>query len=445
VVFLIASLSLTLALYFIYVLIRWTDVGLISVVFAELLLMTIGERQAFVGGYHLSVQDLIYMCLLAAGVVRTLQRAKTFTAPRALAWGYLSLFAFSLVRGVADNGVATASNEARGYVGALVAVLYFLDADIDEMLVRRYVKIYLVFAAALCFIAVLAAAGLQVGTINLGWATEGDVNGRFLPADCAGAIGFAWLLSLAVRQYHKRGLLTQLLTLVFLVFAVYLRHRTVWVMLLASIAAMIFLDRRIFLRVLPAALLAAVAVSGIVIYANTHENVAGEEAFAESASSTSTWEWRVNGWVDLFFDQEQTPVTEMIGKSMGSGFRRIDPDSHQLVTAPPHDEFLQDYLRVGALGTLCLLAFTAWPIFALYRVSKIDPWPLYPSASTWQIISLASLVYSIAYGLMPHQYALIGIANALATKISRYRREVRDQNWDALAQGGEVAPDPHLA
>src|SRR5580698_837873 len=146
---LLAVPILALQLCCIYILVRRTDIGLISVVFANTLVLIIGEPQAVVGGFHLSGTDTIYICCLVAGVIRISQRAKMLTFSRAMAFGFLALFAFSLLRGFAANGIATTSNEARGFVGPLLAVLYFLDVDVGERPVRRYVHIYMAFGTIL--------------------------------------------------------------------------------------------------------------------------------------------------------------------------------------------------------------------------------------------------------------------------------------------------------
>jgi hypothetical protein len=416
---LLAVPILALQLCYIYILVRRTDIGLISVVFANTLVLIIGEPQAVVGGFHLSGTDTIYICCLVAGVIRISQRAKMLTFSRAMAFGFLALFAFSLLRGFAANGIATTSNEARGFVGPLLAVLYFLDVDVGERSVRRYVHIYMAFGTILCIIAVLAALGVPVGSTKLPWATAGDVNSRFVPADSAGAIGVCWLFSLSVYQFRKRGLALQLGSVAFLVFAIYMRHRTVWVMLLAATMSLIFIDGRIFRRIVPIVLVAAIFVGGLAIYGSAHFEGASESDFSESASNAQTFQWRVNSWVQLFYDPDQTLSTVMIGKSIGSGYWRIDPETDLPITVAPHNEFVQDYLRVGAIGVLCLFAFSVRPILLLWRTKRSSLFDVYPSSSAWALVSFAALVFSITYSLAPHQYALIGIANAVASRIKQ--------------------------
>jgi O-antigen ligase len=102
---------------------------------------------------------------------------------------------------------------------------------------------------------------------------------------------------------------------------------------------------------------------------------------------------------------------------MGSGFWRIDPVSDRYVGVAPHSEYIQEYLRVGVLGTVFMFFFAIRPLSRLWRISKLDPTAVYPSASAWGIIVFMTLVYGVTYGIEPHAYALIGIANAIALKV----------------------------
>jgi hypothetical protein len=330
--------------------------------------------------------------------------------------GYLLVFASSFARGFNANGLFAAANEARGFVGPLLAMLYFLDAPVDEKSVRRYVQGYLVFGAGLCVVAILAAAGLPVGTSAWAHSTVAASDHRYLPSSAAAAIGVCGFFALARASYYGHGFLAQLQAPAFFLVAIYLRHRTVWMMLLTGFAALLFVNGRLFRRILPAALLALVSVVGIVLYEDGNANFASESEFSASASSTNTWYWRVNGWQEFLFDSDQTPLTVLLGQPMGSGWWRTDPESHLVQTAPPHSEYVTEYLRVGMIGVFFLKFFLLGPLIALWRARKDCIEGIYPCTSIWFVVICITLVYGITYSIEPELYALLGIISAIALR-----------------------------
>jgi hypothetical protein len=408
----LAIAALALALYYIYILSRRVDLGLMSLLGAELFHIAFGPSSQVIGGIHLDPLDAVAICLLAAGIIRTFQKLRTVNMTRFLAICYVILFAVSLARGFYSNGLLASANESRSFIGPLVAVLYFLTAPNDYASIRKYSLLYLYFGAALCAVAVLAAIGLPLGMNAWTNSDAATVDGRYLPATGAAALAVCGFISLAWVTYHKQGIVNKLIPVVYLSAAVYLRHRTVWVMMLAGTIFLLPLDGRLFRRLLPAALITTSAVAILAFYGSAVQGLAGTSQFSQSATSSQTWQWRLNGWMVLLFD-EQNPLTVSIGKSMGSGFWRIDPVSYQIVGVAPHSEYVQEFLRVGILGTILIVSLSLKPLRRLWRLAKFDPAAVYPSTSAWAVVVLITLVYGITYGIEPHAYALLGIANAI--------------------------------
>jgi hypothetical protein len=404
--------ALVLVVLYVYFLSKRVDLGLMSLLCAELFDITFGSNSHVIGGIHLDPLDVVSICLLAAGVIRTLRTLKNINLTRLLAIGYLLLFGISFGRGLFSNGMMSAANESRDFVGVLVGTAYFLTAQTDDKSIRRYTFLYLSFGAALCLVAVLAAMGLPVGMAS--WASQdaAAVDGRYLPATGAEAIAVCGFISLAWVSYYKRGFLNELIPILYFSVAVYLRHRTVWVMILAGTILLLPLDGKLFRRLVPAALIVAAAVALLAFYGSAAQGLASTSDFSRSATSSQTWQWRLNGWMALLFD-EQSPLTVAIGKSMGSGFWRIDPVSYQFVGVAPHSEYVTSFLRVGLLGFLLVLSLALRPVRRLWRVAKIDTTAVFPSSSAWVVVVLITLVYGITYGIEPHAYALLGIANAI--------------------------------
>ncbi len=431
---LVVLAALIFALYYIYLLSRRVDLALMSLLAVELLNLTFGMNSGLLGSVHLDLGDAVFICLLIAGVIRTAQRLKSLNATRFLALGYVAFFTISLVRGLFSNGVLTASNEARGFIPPLLGLLYFLTAPTDEQSVHRYVRMYLYFGAALCLVAALAAVGLPVGmssSAHLDAAEAAD--GRYLPATGAAAIATCGFLSLANFHYRKSGLLSTLLPVMYISVAIYLRHRTVWMMLLAGTMALLPLDAKLFRRLLPAALLAGLAVAGLAIYGGSEQGLVDTSQFSQSATDTNTLEWRINGWKELLLDDEQNVLTVAVGKSMGNGYWRIDPVSHQILVVAPHSEYVQEYMRVGVVGTLFILLFGLRSLVRLWRLTKVDPTAFYPSTSAWTIVVLISLVFGITYSIDAHAYALLGIATAMIFGLNAHEEASalqEDAEWE---------------
>lgn len=407
------------------------EAGLIGLLAMEWFELTFGRDAALIGRLHLSAFDAVSMTLLAAGAIRFSRSLRVLTVSRLIAGGFVALFATSFVRGLAANGVFAAANEARGFVGPLGAMLYFAGAPVDDDAVRRYIRCYFIFALGLCLLGVLAVAGLPVGVAA--WSDAAVTDLRVLPSSAAAVIAICSFFALARRVDAPGRRIAWLGTALFLCMAIYLRHRTVWVMIAGGVILLALIDQRILRRMAPASLVALVAVACLVLVEGDRPILANQSDFANSLTSTETWQWRVNGWQEFLFDSDQTPLTFCIGQPMGSGWWRIDPESHLLQSAPPHSEYVTDYLRMGVAGVVLVLLFTGQPLAILWRAANRKTSTGYVSANVWPVVVAISLIYGMTYSIEPELYALLGLASAIA---DRYQRESR-------SSAAVNAPDAH--
>ncbi len=438
----LACAALVLVLAYVYLLFRWPFIGLVSLLAGEFIDYAFGLNNRLIGGIHLDPLDAISICLLFAGMFRSFQHIRRINVMTLLCVGYLMLFAMSLCRGIFANGFLTAANESRGFIGPLTAMLYFVTVPADPRALRKYTLAYLYFGAALCIAAGLAAAGLPIGLNAMEQSDVLGLDGRYLPAGAAAAIAVCGFLSLAVFRHKSTGLVRPIIPIAFLCVAVYLRHRTVWMMLLVGALAFLPLDKKLFLRLLPAAALAALMVIGLATYGKSVNGLISEEQFSTSATNFDTLSWRLNGWKDLLFDSEQTPITVAFGKSMGGGYWRVDPVSYEITSVAPHSEYVQEYLRVGLVGTLLILCFLLRPLLRLWKLGRSFPFAAYPTTSAWTVITLITLLYGLTYGIQPHSYALIAIANAFLSSLSTQRFEAgqfTDSQWQVTSIAGNAA------
>jgi len=438
----LACAALVLVLAYVYVLFRWPFIGLVSLLAGEFIDFAFGLNNRLIGGIHLDPLDAISICLLFAGLFRSFQHIRRINVMTLLCLGYLLLFAMSFGRGIAANGFFAAANESRGFIGPLTAMLYFVTVPADPRALRKYTLAYLYFGAALCIAAGLAAAGLPIGLNAMEQSDVLGLDGRYLAAGAAAAIAVCGFLSLAVFRHKSTGLVRPIIPIPFLCVAVYLRHRTVWMMLLVGALAFLPLDKKLFLRLLPAAALAALMVIGLATYGKSVNGLVSEEQFSTSATNFDTLSWRLNGWKDLLFDSEQTPLTVAVGKSMGGGYWRVDPVSYEITSVAPHSEYVQEYLRVGLVGTLLIFCFLLRPLLRLWKLGRHFPFAAYPTTSAWTVITLITLLYGVTYGIQPHSYALIAIANAFLSSLSAQRvdaYQLAESQWQVTSIAGSAA------
>jgi hypothetical protein len=438
----LACAALVLVLAYVYVLFRWPFIGLVSLLAGEFIDFAFGLNNRLIGGIHLDPLDAISICLLFAGLFRSFQHIRRINVMTLLCLGYLLLFAMSFGRGIAANGFFAAANESRGFIGPLTAMLYFVTVPADPRALRKYTLAYLYFGAALCIAAGLAAAGLPIGLNAMEQSDVLGLDGRYLAAGAAAAIAVCGFLSLAVFRHKSTGLVRPIIPIAFLCVAVYLRHRTVWMMLLVGALAFLPLDKKLFLRLLPAVALAALMVIGLATYGKSVNGLVSEEQFSTSATNFDTLSWRLNGWKDLLFDSEQTPLTVAVGKSMGGGYWRVDPVSYEITSVAPHSEYVQEYLRVGLVGTLLIFCFLLRPLLRLWKLGRHFPFAAYPTTSAWTVITLITLLYGVTYGIQPHSYALIAIANAFLSSLSAQRvdaYQLAESQWQVTSIAGSAA------
>jgi hypothetical protein len=169
-----------------------------------------------------------------------------------------------------------------------------------------------------------------------------------------------------------------------------------------------------------------------VIYGTNAPGAASADQFTESATNSQTWVWRVNGWLELLQGDDGNVATVLVGKSMGSGFWRVDPQSGRTVTVQAHNEYVADYLRIGSIGLGLLLFLFFRPLAKLWRFTKIDPDEIYPSTSAWAAILVMMLVYSVTYSIDGTIYPLLGIASALMERLRAAEMRaafVEDEEW----------------
>ncbi len=408
------------ALAFIYCLSRSVLLGWISILALFFYNFSFGLEFFNAGGLNLTLIDVVQVCLLFAGIIRTIQRRRERNFGRRIALVYIAFFAFSLVRGIMAHGFAHAASGSRYFVAFLIACLYFLSAPYDSESVRKFLRIYLYYGIALSFVAVLATAGLKVGVAA--W-SHGDPEilaesqGRALPGSAALAICFCFFLSLAESRYRNSSMWLKWLPALFLGLTVFLRSRSIWAVLAAGIAVLFFVDKGLFRRVMPIAVLGMCFTAVYALVSGSGIQKAAAQ-ISTSSSDEESWLFRLQTWQGLLGGQ-QTVSGGIFGKDLGGGYLAYYPLRQQYIDVVPHNEYILQYLSVGITGVVLVLAFTIYPLKRFWKLSYTDMCAVDPSASTWVVIIIGVVVYSIPYQPDTDAYALLGMANAIVFGLNK--------------------------
>jgi O-antigen ligase len=395
--------------------------------------ITFGTSSGLLGTFHVAPTDVVTVGLLFAGILRFSKRLSDSSSSQTLIVCYLGLFIFSLARGVAEYGVKLAGNESRGLVWPVIGLLYFFTIPRDERTIRKFVLFYIYSAGALFCVGLFAYLGFHVNSI----AIDVEADERYLPANAASQIGLACVLLLAWVSHQKsqRWMFWGAMSL--FAMAILLRTRSVWVLLLSVFVALPFLDWKMFKKAVPMVFAGAAStlVLGLVLYSNQSELT---NRLQSSASQTNTFEWRFQGWIELLSDKDQTPFSIIFGKAFGGGFVHLDPLSARYTDAPPHNEYLMQFLRLGIPGLFVSFLLIIRPIYLFTRSQAQGNKFIFPSPSAWRLVCIGLLAFGVTYSISIDGWALIGVANALLLD-----RDNKALNNDLVLEGnGLLHPSP---
>jgi O-antigen ligase len=222
-------------------------------------------------------------------------------------------------------------------------------------------------------------------------------------------LGLAAALTIPAWQNRdRRTRWVRVLSVVVLVFVIMINRRTVWVAMIAGLAALMLRNRRLGRRAIW--LVVGVGIVAVGLFVALSGDGGGNEPVAASASSTGTLAWRIEGWSELVASWSRNPVNWFVGEPFGSGFARKVEGSE--TTAHPHDFYVETMLRTGIAGLVALVAVTAGLLRRLWRMPARDPGLLlgpdvFPALLTMQLIWFITWQPGVEQGLV------IGLALAL--------------------------------
>lgn len=392
---------------------------------------------ASVAGIGLFLVDIVYMGLLTVAAIRWLHiltrgrvTSEHFTL---LLLGLLLIVDFG--RGVVVNGPFAAGVEFRRHFYFISGAAYFASFEGRQDRISWLLRAWLTATLLICAIS-LQRFVVDIGALDLGRLRVVDANATLVLAQGLLICLYLWIDSRTPNRFRN-------LALVILPFVVIMQHRTVWVVMMATIVVVLLLEARLRNRLLMILAIGTVltGVGTLAVYGDR-----GSEILGESATDTGTFEWRLEGWRVLLDEQLRNGVDTLVGRPMGAGFERYLASLGYSVADSPHNYYIELLLVGGVLGVGFLLF-----IYARSLVRPLQPWPLSRSSPIRRVgivLLVSQLVYFITYAPAPEQSILFGIALSLAVAPSSQPELVRTTDPSGLASReraiGGARAGPHV-
>jgi hypothetical protein len=362
-------------------------------------------------------RDLLFLVLLTAASARLLRIERFGTAQRLLlAFGML--VGWSVLRGAAEFGIPPAVNEARNYLLFTATVLYFSTVEPRRELLDRIGWIWLCAAAALSALALIRWVGNGAGLTDGLFGSGGSI--RVLHSATTLIIAQGALIAVPLLAEPHRRPSVRFLAPVFLAFVLVLQHRTVWVVTLAAIVYLLFREQRLAARAVPAFVL-GLAVFAALVFTVFGDGQAGiAEQLTDSAQSTGTFQWRMDGWSALVTESGPDGLAEFIaGQPFGGGWARTMPNGH-VVEVSPHSFYVEPFLRVGTAGLAILILLYGIALRSALKSSRsrplTGPVPLLRPNVVHAALA-AQLIYYVTYTPDASQALLLGLGLAVAVPL----------------------------
>ena len=371
------------------------------------------------GVFNVKPVDVLMLVMLSVAVLR-LVRASRLPFLQALLLVMILLAGWSLLRGLSAFGPQAAFNQARGTLPFLAAAIAASTFS------RKHDCMHMVFVTVTAAAAVLGAlAWLRfiadvAGLGGVAFLHPTASEGRVMDAYPALIILQGVFLSLVLASQHRGMTARRYLWLsgALFVAVIFMQQRTVWVALIA--AAVIFVKSRMVTpRVGRLVVMGTVIVVATALTLGLGDQPVSEELQA-TATQTSTFEWRIEGWRQLLADATNgTASQRLMGYPFGRPFVR-EVNTRE-VDSQPHNFYVQSMLRIGALGLTALMSVLALSARRLWKWFE-DPGSSVVAGGLLAVLATQT-VFFISYGPGFEQGILLGCTVA-AVLSPRFRAKV---------------------
>jgi hypothetical protein len=351
----------------------------------------------------LYADDVVLLILLAAGIIVAQRSGRLFTSVSAPLVALLSLIVLNVVRGAGENGLKAAGNDARDFAYLIVPAIGFLLLRPALTLTPAIIAKWLICGGTV-FSAVAVAhwTGLLPTAELLVETSHVQEVVRVLGAHEAMIIGEALIAILFVQVVNGVTWWSLLLAGSLGVTTIALQHRSVWTALLVGLAWLVFGTFRRYSK--PWLQVAAALLIGLTLSVAALM-IAGRLDFVESVltknidetqQEDSTWNWRVQGFIEatnraLFGDVIELIVGPPSGRDLGA--------TASVASVHIHNRYVDTFAFYGLIGLFSFLA-------CLLDIAKrVFGWAKPPHAAREdasglvlvQALHLAQLTYFIAY------------------------------------------------
>jgi hypothetical protein len=404
---------LVLAIY------RRVEAGLALLAVLVVLQMSLRESMSLSLGINLYPEDLVYALIAGAAALRcAMSRPGVRISGIWLAFGLVLFLSFGI--GATRYGTV-AGVQFRGYFYAWTAAFYAMTFRFDAAILRRtlsglvWLAVWVEVAACLQWFS--RATGVQI-LAAYREATNADAL-RVIGAEEALFLADATILTLCFVELGGAMRRLKVMRFAWIPSLITLQHRSVWLATAAGIAAALGMQRGARRYSPVQAALIACAAAGVLVVAMVSGRGLTQVADAVGESARrgvmleDTASWRINGWQQMLAKWSAGGIDVLaIGFPFGSDTSRYAKAGGATIKieVAAHNAFIQTLYNSGILGLGLLLAFAAQLIASLLKLARVEACRLQCQALLALIA--CQLVFYVAYGIIPMQMFLLGVAYA---------------------------------
>lgn len=373
-------------------------------------------------GVQLFLPDLLFLLIGVAGLLRIftvrLQRQHYIW----LIFGGVLMLSFVL--GVLQYGTA-AGVEFRAFFYFWAGIWYLMTFQLTAEQLDRMMRVFMAGALIMVVLALFRWTAMALGLDIVRYWNEGGSSLRVFTAAQTFFLAQAFLIGLYAYLNKIGPLWWRLFLPVLFVCIVVLQHRTVWAVMLVSIAMVFLLSGKVRSKAVSSFIVAGVLGAAVLLPLVTGGKLDTVQqslvrSVEEVSQKRSTLQWRVASWQALLEQWAYGgPVVNLVGKPFGAGFSRHIDIAQKEVTQNPHNHYVYALLRVGLVGVLAMLAAYYMAMRANWKHRRETVSQLVDSKLLMLLI-VGQLMYFISYPAHYSQLIALGLSLAL---LSQYRRK----------------------
>lgn len=373
-------------------------------------------------GVQLFLPDLLFLLIGGAGFLRLFGLRLQRHHYAWLLFGAVLLLSFAL--GVLKNGTV-AGVEFRTFFYFWAGVWYLMTFQLTAQQIDKIMRIYMFAASVLVFVVFLRWTAMVLNMDIVRYWNEGGGSLRVFTAAQTFFLAQAFVIGLYAYLNKSGPTWWRAFLPLLLICVVVLQHRTVWAVMLVSVALIFLLAGKVRSKGASTFLLAAVIGTAVLLpfFVGGQLDTVQQSlthSVEEVGQEKSTLAWRVQGWQTLIEQWAYGgPVVNMIGKPFGSGFSRYIEISQNELTQNPHSHYVYTLLRVGLIGMFAMLA-TYFMVLRAMRNPDFHTEARLVDNKLLIALVAGQLTFFVAYPVQYNQFIPLGLSLVL---LSQYRRE----------------------